>query len=215
MRAGGSPWGTPPEVHIDMVGDETFMRLYEQVGFLRRSLEWFFREPAEAQRLAVSLRVLVHDTAASTALLRQLNGNYLEMPVPDETYTFIQNATQGGGELWSVVNFTVTPPGRFPPDCTRLPLGEWWSVTPVYVAGDEALGGPRRFTRRDLVLTLANKLGGAHIDPQGPPEPYRRLIVERPVRTPSGTVDQAYVAVARAAAEVIDALEQVYPELRM
>ncbi len=144
-----------------------------------------------------------------------LDGNYLEMPVPDEAHTFIQKATREGGEVWSVVNFTVTSPGRFPADCVRLPLREWWNVTSVYVAGDETIGGPRRFTRRDLVLTLANKLGGAHVDPQGPPEPYQRLIIERPVRTPSGDIDQACVAVARAASEMVDALEQAYPHARM
>lgn len=198
-----------------MAGHEPLLRLYEQVGFLRRSLEWSVTEPAEAQRLAVSLRALVHDTAASTALLKQLDGNYLEMPVPDEMYTFIQRATRGGGEVWGVVNFTVTPPGRFPADCTRLSLRERWNVTSVYVAGDETIGGPRRFTRRDLILTLANKLGGAHVDPQGPPEPYQRLLIERPVRTPSGVIDQAYVAVACAASEMVDALEQVYPDVRI
>jgi hypothetical protein len=47
------------------------------------------------------------------------------------------------------------------------PFSEWWSER-VYVLNDLAI------TRKQLVLTAANKDGGAHVDPDLP-ENYERL----------------------------------------
>ncbi|MFP3702034.1 hypothetical protein SB758_41815, partial [Burkholderia sp. SIMBA_013] len=49
------------------------MLLSEQLGFLKRSALAFDEgEASEAKRVAVSLRVLLHDTPASESLLKQM-----------------------------------------------------------------------------------------------------------------------------------------------
>ena len=82
------------------------------------------------------------------------------------------------------------------------------------ILGDDEIKGPRTFTREGLVKILANKEGGAHLDPDGPPAYYRRLIIDRPVRvTQQGitdSLDAAYWVVAQSGAEMLEALERRY-----
>lgn len=171
--------------------DEHAELLSEQVGFLRRSASAFDEgETSEAKRIAVALRVLLHDTDRSESLLKQMN-------LKDSLH-FLDSA----GELdpanlaagWSLVSsrFTMTedggrvdyephrgdgPPirqatpeqqvrallqGRKIPRAPgfRLTFDAWWEQAVV----DDKQGGV--FTRKQLVMALANQDGGAHVDPR-------------------------------------------------
>lgn len=58
-----------------------------------------------------------------------------------------------------------------------MSLGEWWgSVCLILAEG----GVPRDYERRYLILTMADKEGGAHVDPELPAE-YVRLRDEFPL----------------------------------
>lgn len=96
----------------------------------------------------------------------------------------------------------------------RIPLQAWWAEVPALVLGDEELKGPRILKREGLVRVLANKEGGAHVDPDGPPAYYRRLVLERPIRVSSAGVEDsrnaAYWVVAQSGAEMLEAIVQRY-----
>ena len=59
-------------------------KLREQMGFLRSSLRAFYEGRfAESLRIATTIRVLVHETGSSKALLVQAMPNGLELPIFD------------------------------------------------------------------------------------------------------------------------------------
>jgi hypothetical protein len=74
----------------DLVG-----KLQEQMGFLQRSADLFDSGVTEeALRLAVTLRVLLHDTSASLSLLTQLDVKQ------DLDFVTTGMAMPQGGALW-------------------------------------------------------------------------------------------------------------------
>lgn len=201
--------------------DDARRRLADQAGFLRTSLEAFFRPtPAEALRIATTIRVLVHDTPMSVALLRQVDPDYSTLEVLDSAAGW-----PGGVEeiveraaLWLPIPITLggPPPTSFDLGGPRgrVALPTWWRELPAMVLGDEEAPGRRVFTREGLVKVLANQEGGAHVDPDGPPAYYERLIVERPIRVVQGGItdsrNAAYWIVAQSGAEMLEALERRY-----
>ncbi len=63
-----------------------FERLREQTRFLQKSVEAFYAgDIAEAVRIAVTIRVLVHKTQRSKALFEQVDANYLDLEIRDKT----------------------------------------------------------------------------------------------------------------------------------
>jgi hypothetical protein len=123
---------------------------------------------AEAKRLAVTLRVLLHDTGQSHSLLGQL-GAINKMLFTDTTLleragsvnlmpglglVMMQLVTGEGGEYIPMLDNLV--PDRIHPPIT---FTQWWSM-PIPVGGGEP------WTRRKLVLDLSNREGGAHVDPE-------------------------------------------------
>ena len=135
--------------------------LQEQIGFLERSCASFDEGYIdEAKRIAVIVRVLLHDTASSHSLFRQLGyKDYmlidtcpsLEGEIPGKIF-------QAGLAIPSLkgyiprheVSSTVNP--------VWLGFDNWWN-NPVIKTQD------RTYSRRELVLILANKEGGAHVNP--------------------------------------------------
>lgn len=116
--------------------------------------------------LATTIRVLLHDTSASPSLLSQLgiksglryrdtaqhiNPQNL-LPNPGLVIIKMQ---MGSGSSW-VAPLDNLSPGRTHPDS----LFETWWTTPIT---KDANGNA--WARREFVLYLANKGGGAHVDP--------------------------------------------------
>jgi hypothetical protein len=146
----------------------------EQLEFLRASADAYSRGfEAEAKRLAVTIRTLVHDTARSHGLLTQLNVKddlrWKDTAQPiDPTNLLPTNGlavahVTGGGQSGTGYEARYVPALdtfsarlRRPP----VPFDRWWKDS---VTKDEH---GNLFSRRDFVLTVANKEGGAHVDPE-------------------------------------------------
>lgn len=149
---------------------ELLSHLKEQLAFLRASAASFDSGfEGEAKRLATVIRVLVHDTVRSRALLSQLGllgvVRFVDTAVPINPRNLLP--TEGlvmlrvvAGEASSAVY--IPPLGDGPPERygrTRT-FNAWWT-TPVTKLRDGRL-----LSRRDYVLPVANSEGGAHVDPK-------------------------------------------------
>jgi hypothetical protein len=136
--------------------------LDNHLGFLRTSAELYDSgSVAEAKRLAVSIRVLVHDTKASKSLLEQLGL---------KTSAFIDTASERPRDI--VTSYAglagmllASGPSKYVPhldsiESKPVSFEEWWKA-PVIIDFKQ-----REITRQRLILAVANKDGGAHIDPE-------------------------------------------------
>jgi hypothetical protein len=126
--------------------------------------------------IAVSVRVLVHQTAKSGALLQQLGtlGSLRFVDTAEHinpknllptTGLTMMRMTAGVGADWAAPLDNLAPSRVHP----RIPFRTWWTTA---VINDRA---GNQWSRRDLVLHLANKEGGAHVDPLAPDEALRAL----------------------------------------
>jgi hypothetical protein len=146
-------------------------KLKDQRTLLRNACRGFDEgSHPEAQNIAVRLRVLLHDTRKSHSLLGQLGVKerlpYVDTNGAEGPPGSIQ---MGGGLCIISANLTpdggtsryTAPLGDLAPDRFHPPQAfvDWWSIPVV----DDDHGRP--VSRRQFVLWLANKEGGAHIDP--------------------------------------------------
>ncbi len=142
--------------------EELRHHLEEQLGFLKTSAELFDKgNRAEAKRLALGVRVLLHDTAQSHSLLGQLGLKELKFldtasPKPETVKT-------------SYAGLVGTSFMSGPSECVPhldtgaknfLPFDQWWNA-PIIADSQQ-----RQITRRHLILNITNKDGGAHVDPE-------------------------------------------------
>lgn len=140
--------------------------LREQIAFLNASAASYDGGfDAEAKRLAVTLRVLLHNTSMSHSLLGLLGikekFRYVNTAEPiNRTNLLPQTFGLVIAEITTGVGARYVPPlgmeRQLPP---RQEAFEPWWQRPATKDGDRLL------SRRDFVLTLANTEGGAHVDP--------------------------------------------------
>lgn len=134
----------------------------EAIGLSARAFD--LGSEGEAKRLAAAIRVLVHDTIQSHSLLGQLgkkNVAFHSTAAPKNpknllTYSGIvaQTITPTGGRYIAPLDFL---PDDMP--IQELPFDEWWNEV-IFMDKDK-----EETTRKDLILAVANKDGGAHVDP--------------------------------------------------
>lgn len=158
----------------------------EQLQFLERSNEAFDEgHLAEAKRMAVSLRVLFHHTKMSHALIPQLGlaqplrwVDTCGMPDPanmmpqwglvimgmrlETNEVFFKPELGGGGPALIRTKSSRLPRG------SRVLRDDWWTEPVTRDASH------KEFSRKDFVLALSNKEGGAHVDP-AISESYNRI----------------------------------------
>jgi hypothetical protein len=137
--------------------------LYKHLGFLQRSTEWYDAgHQSEAERIAVTLRVLFHSTAVSSPLVQQLGmGNMLlRSSLDDDTVEangksliHLEVVEAPIRELQAAPLLAKANPSRV------LALAKWWDEEQVFLSLFPNYSG----TRKDLVLSLCNK-DGAHVD---------------------------------------------------
>ncbi|WP_249593627.1 hypothetical protein [Peribacillus frigoritolerans] len=137
--------------------------LIEQIDFLQNSCERFDKGVvSEGKRIAVGIRTLVHDTKNSVSLLTHLDVKnklyYFNTAIPETKFglTGIRTTTEGGGKT-----IYVAPLDKLSDKRKEQPLitfNKWW--TEMKVISD----GNNKFSRKDLIMNVANKDGGAHID---------------------------------------------------
>lgn len=141
--------------------------LAESHQFLDRSASAFDDGcDGEAKRLAVTLRVLLHDTQVSHSLLKQLEAKdkirFLDTAEPinpgnllSTSGFLIMRMTQTNE---GAVGEYIAPLGDGPPRSRVTGFDEWWK-TPVMKLDATT------WSREDFVLSLANQEGGGHVDP--------------------------------------------------
>jgi hypothetical protein len=136
--------------------------LADQLKFLEQSADAFDKGfAAEYRRMALAIRVLVHDTRNSHALLDQLGRltiNFVDTADPLEpgellTYSGLTMIVHGGENGGFAAPLDKADSRR-----TRH-FEEWWAQ-PVMKDGQGRL-----LARKDLVLTAADQDGGGHVDP--------------------------------------------------
>lgn len=143
-------------------------QLRRQLQFLRSSCRLYDEgHVEEAIRIAVTLRVLFHDTPRSISLLQHLRRKSISMLSTAELCGKAENH-----HLALIKTLVRIPDARYPnitcemqpalDDLTRreiIPFRRWWIKEPIILFHDTGV-----LNRRDLILAAANKDGGAHVD---------------------------------------------------
>jgi hypothetical protein len=109
--------------------------------------------PTVALRMAVQIRVLVHDTANSISLL-ELLGLKTSIPFLDTAQHIDPRNLLGNPGIAPLDMSRPAGPAR------EVRFSEWWTTEIV----KDNTGAT--WSRKDFVLYMANKLGGAHVDPR-------------------------------------------------
>ncbi len=162
--------------------------LSEQLFFLEASISSYSDVEFEAKRVATTVRILIHDTCNSVSLLKSLNLK--------SALKFISSASPNDGRLHSMTGMvgvrganrnqyfglvakvnkdnklTAVPlfqqhlPEWYK-SYTKLSFKNWWEMEIIKINGNG-------ISRKDLILYVANKDGGAHVDPILP-EKYHEI----------------------------------------
>lgn len=149
---------------------EFWEQLDVQLRHLRRSAEAYDDgDITEAQRLAVTIRVLVNDTRTQTSLFKHLGvkgrllftDTHVRSPGGLPKGAIILHAGLAQVQMPIGGDVTFAPPlGNLSPERTGppMPFGKWWGNMLVKDLHGES------FSRSDFVLSVADQDGGAHID---------------------------------------------------
>jgi hypothetical protein len=174
---------------------------------------------AQALHVATTIRVLVHETGASKPLLKHLDNNYWEMPIFEWTQQPAPKAPPGVQSItfFCPVNAQFkAPEGTVslitelkPENHTVSKLGAWWANACMMLPGV----GP--VTRRELILGLSNKEGGAHVDADIS-EKYTNLLASRFFCFKINDVELGPIRISRlvagkAGVELLDCLDRKFP----
>ena len=148
---------------------ELLGHLKEQIAFMQESAISYDRGfESEAKRLAVVIRVLVHDTSQSTSLLTLL-GRKRHMLFYDSASKYDPRSL-APSNCFTVMKFSANAAEYVAPldDLSsardknkKRSFNNWWERLIIYKDNKN-----NTFTRKDLVLAVANKEGGAHVDPK-------------------------------------------------
>lgn len=151
---------------IQVTKEQLGRHLNEQIGFMLSSAEAFDSgNLAEGKRLAVALRILLHESRQSKSLLGQL-GMLDQVFLDSSSPHLAENLLTHTGLLGVVVG-TNDPPHHLAkldldPDVQTYSTVEfkfWWEETVII---DDLKGS--QFTRKDIVRSIADMDGGAHVD---------------------------------------------------
>lgn len=140
--------------------------LKKQLGFLERSCQSYDASfTDEAVRIATVIRVLAHQTGASTSLMKHLSATTINLlsttfEPSEQTVYFVGMGMMriGGGKSEYFPQLGEGPVNEL------IPVSKWWNQVVI------VLGAKHRITRKNIVLAAANKDGGAHVDQKLTPE---------------------------------------------
>ncbi len=139
----------------------------DQISFLMSSCESFDRGfDGEAKRLAIALRILLHDTRYSKSLLSQLNlknRDFLSTCLPFDKESIVSHS--------GLYMMALSPEGaKYIPMLDEglkkwLPFNEWWEEE-IFIEDFKNENESRNtLSRKQLITTVADQDGGAHVDP--------------------------------------------------
>jgi len=137
--------------------------LKEQITFLSRSAAAFDEGfESEAKRMAVVIRIFIHDTKFSTSLLTHLKKkDILFYDTANEYDPYNLAPTIGlvcmqcgpeGAKYIAPLDDNIRVQNK------KVPFEKWWEK--IVIADTKG----NKLTRKDLILSITNKDGGAHID---------------------------------------------------
>lgn len=132
-------------------------KLREQVGFLQRSCDAFDQgAQAEALRIATTLRVMFHDTQKSTSLVNHLGFKKKKMLSSARGHNDWQDYLSVQLDLSSEEPVKMLP--LLGDKFRELSIDDWWGNETVFVHAT------KKYSRRLIALSAANRDGGAHVD---------------------------------------------------
>lgn len=179
IKSAFATFGVPPFLHklillrLRMSSvDNPLEEKYEQFLILLETLcECYDSGDNDILALSIStaIRVLVHDTNKSTSLLSHLNRKdivYLSTNFESDKYpthlglvrrinSGVKDGKGGEAKYWPLCDERYFPS---PKEHKFISFEQWWCKDKVFCSGQFKL------TRKDLVLSLTNKDGGAHFD---------------------------------------------------
>lgn len=187
--------------------------LRDQYGRLKDAVAGFYEgKEVQALNIAVTLRVLLHETGNSCSLLSRLNRNYWELDIRDKPLdrraVFVVPVRL---EITGDGTRRMVRPNFVSPAYQLVPLSRWWN--------DEYRSlGAVRLSKKTIVLNVANKDGGAHVDSIIPDshamlsEPPFFFGLDQGGRKLLMQPNLAYGVTAQAGCEMEDYLERHFPE---
>ncbi|MBU7536930.1 hypothetical protein KGM86_00570 [Leuconostoc lactis] len=145
----------------------SFQEIYEhwgdQIEFIEESINAFDKgNEKEARRIATAIRVMLHETPNSLSIYKQLEKNMIFKSKTD-IYSPANLVSS-----WLLLQLSCGPDGlKYLPNLddashTRIffmIFEDWWNQI---IFDDKN----NCFTRKDIILFVANKDGGAHLDPE-------------------------------------------------
>ncbi|WP_373033923.1 hypothetical protein [Sulfurovum sp.] len=151
---------------VKQTKEELISHLKENLGFLKASATSFDNgNLGEAKRLAVSIRVLLHDTKQSKSLFRLLklkqDFDFLDTAHDYDPANLISHHGLVGLRISSEGSSYIAFLGDGPNTAAfkNISFSQWWNK--IVISDSKK----NQFTRKELILALANKDGGAHVDP--------------------------------------------------
>ncbi len=194
--------------------EKVIAMLREQMNLLRTSGRAFYEGNfAESLRIATIIRILVHETGMSKPLLTQARPDGLALQIKDN----IAKTEPGEQEVFSFAVGVRMGPGATVAPAVDLgsshyslnSIGAWWNRAALSFRSN---GGQMTYTRKKVILTLANKEGGAHVDPDEDPD-YVRLLTDEPLTfsfqgVPIETPDLARFLTAQSGVEMLECLKR-------
>jgi hypothetical protein len=169
----------------------------------------------QALHVATSIRVFVHETGGSKPLLKQLRVDYLALAILER----VRTPPPGHEDLLFHCPVSTRIEGGVVKLIKELDhagysittLGAWWENACMI------LPSVGRISRRELILGLSNKEGGAHVDADIT-EKYQNLLESKFFNIKINDMDPSPVNVSRTVAgkcgvELLDCLERNFPGL--
>ncbi len=151
---------------IPQTQDDLERQLKDQLELLRELATLYDSgKTVAAKAISTAVRVLVHDTENSTSLLTQLGRKNVDFfdTVGAEADTWGKGQRVGSyhGLVGAGTNGKYFPylDDTIPESSKCVPFDEYWGRV-IFIDGKG-----NSFTRKDIVLTLTNQDGGAHVDP--------------------------------------------------
>lgn len=132
-------------------------KLKEQLQFIERSCAAYDQGAEnEALRIATSLRVIFHNTAMSVSLVAHLGFENKNMLSSSRGHGDWQDFLSHQLDLSSAQPIKMLP--LLGQQFHELSIEDWWKNETVFVHNGNS------HSRRKIVLSAANKDGGAHVD---------------------------------------------------
>jgi hypothetical protein len=184
--------------------------LKDQYDLLKDALDDYYAGiDAKAIEIAVRIRTLVHDTEKSHAFLSTIDPNYRTLDIyhkppagPKVVFSMMQGISMSGDGKSRIIRDDFTKGFH-----ELVPLEQWW--TEPYLK----IGPTVHSSKKEVVLDVANKDGGAHVDSEVPTrhavasEPPFRFGVNEHLVQPNF----ARSTVAQAGNELLDYLQRHFP----